>query len=289
MKINKEFVLKNLITICCVASVLLLLLPFCSVTFSISSSFIGDTDTAQALTGFDIIFDATGTPIGWLLLVCPAVLVGMNYIEALKKYKSVLAIVLPVVSLIAQIAAYAICKNKLIEAMGGADTVGGYGMESSIKSAPGIGFFLLIVAYIATFIAGAMTYHGLTLDKKGIAEFGNKIKENGIGGLMTETAGEPAPAEAAPAPAAAPVTAAPAAAPVAAPAPAAAPVAAPAPAAPATPVAPAPAAPAISTEDSLALLEKLAKMRDNGILTDEEFTEKKQDLLKHIGGTPTFL
>ena len=109
--------------------------------------------------------------------------------------------------------------------------------------------------------------------------------------------GDGAPAPAAPAPSASvPAAPAPAApAPVApAPAPAAArpeptpePVAAPAtPAIPKAPAAPAtPAAPIGSSAaggDPLAMLERLAALREKGILTDEEFAAKKAELLQRL-------
>lgn len=265
MKINKEFILKNLITICCIASVLLLLLPFCSVTGSVSSAFLGDASDSEVVTGFDVIMGDAGTFFGWLLLICPAVLVAMNYIEQLKKYKSVLAIVLPIVSIIAQIITLSSAKKAIAEAMGGSDTVSGYGTSISVKLSPSIGFYLLIIAYIATFIAGAMTYHGLTLDKKGITEFGNKIKETGLNGVeaakdigikvsqkaetvlpngAVQPEGSAHTASAEPAPAAVKTTE--------------------------------------NTADTLALLENLAKMKENGILTEEEFSAKKQEILKNI-------
>lgn len=275
MNINKEFILKNLITICCIAAVLLLLLPFCSVTGSVSSAFIGEASDSETLTGFDMILGDAASFFGWFLIICPAVLVAMNYIEALKKYKSILAIVLPIVSIIAQIIVISSAKKTVSAAMGGSDTVSGFGTSISVKLSPGIGFYFLIVAYIATFIAGAMTYHGLTLDKNGIAEFGNKIKDTGksgfesakeIGEKLAQKGGEAVNAakeRTAAAPEAAP-TEQPASAPAAAPAPAPAP------------------AQNISTADTLALLENLAKMKENGILTEEEFTAKKQELLKNI-------
>ena len=37
-----------------------------------------------------------------------------------------------------------------------------------------------------------------------------------------------------------------------------------------------------SAEDALQLIERLAKMRDSGILTEEEFQEKKRELLKGV-------
>ena len=54
MKIDKEFILKNLITICCIASVLFLLLPFASVSVEVESSFV-DASSSSSVSGFDII------------------------------------------------------------------------------------------------------------------------------------------------------------------------------------------------------------------------------------------
>jgi len=43
--------------------------------------------------------------------------------------------------------------------------------------------------------------------------------------------------------------------------------------------APAPAAPATATDDYIEELEKLASLRDAGVLTDEEFEAKKRQIL----------
>ena len=256
----KEFILKNLITICCVASVILLLLPFCKVTDTASAYYVEESDTTT-FTGFDVVLGDAGSLFGWLLIICPAVLVAMNYIEALNKYKSVLAIVLPIVSIVAQIAAFAACKKAFLAATGGQENIDlGFGVGMSIKTAPAIGFYLLIIAFIATFIAGAMTYHGLTLDKKGITEFGSKIVDAGKSGLESakelgtkvSEKREAAKAEASP-------VEAPAEAPAAKPEKA-----------------------GMNTADTLALLENLSKMKESGILTEEEFNAKKQELLKNI-------
>ncbi|MEV7775006.1 SHOCT domain-containing protein [Kitasatospora sp. NPDC086791] len=51
---------------------------------------------------------------------------------------------------------------------------------------------------------------------------------------------------------------------------------------PAPPPAPAPAAPAAapaSMDDKIAQLQQLAQLRDQGVLTDEEFAAQKQQLL----------
>jgi hypothetical protein len=49
--------------------------------------------------------------------------------------------------------------------------------------------------------------------------------------------------------------------------------------APPAPAAPAPAAAAAAAEDPILVIQKLAALRDQGILTEEEFTAKKAQLL----------
>lgn len=172
MKINKEFILKNLITFCCVASVILLFLPFANATVEMESSFI-DASSSTSVSGFNTIVGSNATLIAWIMLISPIVLVAMNYIKQLDKYKSILAIILPVLSIISAIIT--------LFTTGGSAT--GEGASASVKLTPNIGFFLVIVAYIGTFIAGAITFYGLKLSKEGIAEFGNKLKEEGLSSM----------------------------------------------------------------------------------------------------------
>ena len=173
MKINKEFILKNLITICCVASVILLFLPFANATVEMESSFI-DASSSTSVSGFDTIMGSNATLIAWIMLISPIVLVAMNYIKQLDKYKSILAIILPVLSIIsAIITLFSAGASSEASAMGES-------ASASVKLTPNIGFFLVIIAYIGTFIAGAITFYGLKLSKEGIAEFGNKLKEEGL-------------------------------------------------------------------------------------------------------------
>lgn len=167
MKINKEFIIKNLITICCIASIVLLFLPFGKMV-STSKNFLGSESFSKSISGFDIIIGEYATVLAWILLICPIVLIAMNYIKKLDKYKSLLAIILPIISIIT-----IIC---LLIFAGGGTQVSYTGASLSIKLVPHIGFFLLIISYIGTFIAGAITFHGLKFNKDSITEFGEKIK-----------------------------------------------------------------------------------------------------------------
>lgn len=174
MNINKELILKNLITICCVASILLLFLPFGKVTAEIDSSFISGS-SATSFNGFDAIFGDTSVMIAWLMLICPIILIAMNYIKQIEKYKSILAIVLPILSTISSIVT--------IFTAGVSSSASSMGANMEMKTSPQIGFFLLLIAYIGTLVAGAVTFYGLKFSKEGLAEFGSKLKEEGFSGM----------------------------------------------------------------------------------------------------------
>lgn len=259
MKIDKNFILKNIITICCAASLILLILPFGSVSASVSTVF-GGANSSTNFSGFDAVFGKSSVLIAWLMVICPVVLVAMNYIKQLDKYKSLLAIILPVVSTVAAIATLFTAGTKA--------SGGGAGVNVEIKTVPSIGFFLLLVAYIGTLVAGGMTFYGLKLSKEGLAEFRDKLKEEGAASINSlkekgqksengtavkeEKTGETAETS---------------------------------------------NGGAVlgglksmvksngnskQPEEVLALIEKLATMKADGILTEEEFAEKKKELLAQI-------
>ena len=262
MKIDKEFILKNLITICCAASILLLFLPFCSVTVGVS--ILGESSSSgAAVSGFDVVAGKAAVVWGWVMVICPALLVAMNYIKQLDKYKSILAIVLPIVSLISAIIAMFTAGSASAKATG-------MGSSVEVSVMPHVGFFLLVVAYIGTLVAGAMTFHGLKLSKEGIAEFRDKLKEEGVPGMdalkglgdkagqtfanmKNHTASENAPAQGENTTASA-----------------------------AAPQKVAKKTDMNNADRVLGLINQLNEMKQQGILTDEEFSEKKKELLAQI-------
>ncbi len=247
MNINKELIMKHLLTICCAISVLLLLLPFATVTVEVKSSFVSASSEATA-SGFDAAFGDGSTIVAWLMLICPIVLVAMNYIKQLDKFKNILALVLPIVSIVSAIATLF-----LIGAPSASASAGGGSASAEMSTSPAIGFFLLIVAYVATFVAGAVTFFGLKLSKDGIAEFANKIKSDGLnvavtnGEIVTEQETAKTVGEAKP-----------------------------------TPVKAAKKTNISQANDVLEVIKQLSEMKNQGIITEEEFTEKKKELLSQI-------
>ena len=253
MEINKEFVLKNLITICCVASVILLFLPFANATIEMESSFV-DVSSSTSVSGFDTIIGESSTFIAWVMLISPITIVAMKYIKQLDKYKNILAIILPVCSIISAIIT-------LFSAGVSAEAnVMGESGRASTELTPNIGFFLVIVSYIGTLIAGAITFYGLKLSKEGIAEFGNKLKREGLSSVeQIKDLGNKASENLS------------------------------------NKLYSSTGIPNDDTQktvkksinhnkiqETLDLIEKLSTMKDNGILTEEEFTTKKQELWEEI-------
>ena len=253
MQINKEFILKNLITIFCIATVLVLFLPFCTVSAGVSSAYIDDVSTSESITGFNLISNSVFW--AYFLLLCPVVLVAINYIEPIKKYKSILSIVLPIIAIISQFIILFASKKSVASILGG-EEIDLLGTQISVKLAPAMGFYLLMICYIGTVIAGAMTFYGLQLNKAGITELGNKIKESGLKGLdsLKESTSN---------------------------------------AVNSTNV----SYQAVNdipqntvkkdtnvnkANDVLVLINQLSDMKEQGILTDEEFSEKKKELLTQI-------
>lgn len=242
----KKMLQKHVLTILCAAAVLVLLLPFISVSAEISSSFVS-AESSVTTTGFS----AMGSTIfGYGLLAGPVLLVAMNYVKKLEKYKGLLAILVPIVCLIIEVITFFQAKGASASASGGFVNV-------EVSASLGIGFILLIVIYIAMIVAGAVLYHNFTLDKQGLERLksegagflGNgmdKIKEGTakIGGSLGEKFSNEEKSESS-----------------------------------------ATSKKSINhqkTQEILELIEKLASMKEKGILTEEEFAAKKQELLEGI-------
>lgn len=268
MKIDKQFILRNLITIFCVLGVVALFFAFITTSVKIESSFVGSNTQSTSISGWQAV---NGFPLGWLLVIGPVLLVAMNYIRKIEKYKGLLAILVPILCIavlfftLADAKSTAELGNKAMENINGIansaladmdDYDDEYGSDfsagqisSKVSASAGVGFYLLLIANIGIIISGAVTFFGLRLnDLSSVKESGRAILSSAreaAADLKTEGG-------------------------------AAAPVGQGAPAARAR------SGGKYKAEDALQLIERMAKMRDDGILTEEEFQEKKQDLLKGI-------
>lgn len=251
----KDLLKKHILTILCGVSLIVLFLPFLSVTAKMEV--LGQSSSSSTTTtGFGAIGEAF---LGWGLVLGPILLVAMNYIKQLEKHKGLLAIIVPILCIIIEVITFFQAKGA------SASASGGNGMASAeINASMGIGFFILILVYLGMIVAGAVLYHNFTLDKAGLERlktegadlFGDgisKIKEGGanlinsasekISNIQSNTPNSSSEETQKP---------------------------------------PKKNINHNKTEEILCLIEKLAAMKENGILTEEEFTVKKQELLEEI-------
>ena len=251
----KEMIKKNIITVLCVISIVVLALPLIKVSVSMDIMGYGG-ESEQSVTGFSAL---KASFLGIVLFVGPILLVAMNYIKQLDPHKKQLAIAVPAICLIALIIVILQAKSYLVNVSGG-----GEGFSVDVEYSIGLGAILAALSYIATAIAGAVTYHGLTLDKAGLEQLKNSsaallsnVQETAAHAV--ESATHAAETVKASVEGAVQNTA---------------------------PSNPAPAKKSANihrTEEILSLIQKLAAMKDSGVLTEEEFSEKKKALLDEIG------
>ena len=263
----KDILKKHLLTILCIVSIVAMFLPFMSA--AVKMEVLGSSSEAsQSMTGFSAAQEGF---LGYLLLIGPVLLIAMNYIKQLEKYKGLLAIAVPAVCFIVCIIVIVQTKSYTVKAMG----YGGDGsFDVEIKYSLGFGGILALLSYIGEAIVGAVTYHNFNLknisfDKDSIQRLKQEGKQmmQSVQGSICQAAHAVSDsvqnATARPEPS---VDQTDGVVPVRA----------------ETKPAPKKAVNLNHTEEILAMIEKLSKMKDAGILTEEEFTEKKHQLLSEI-------
>lgn len=146
------------------------------------------------------------------------------------------------------------------------------GFGTSIKVKIGFGAILALLSYVGTAVAGAVTYHNYTLDKNGLNRLRqessqllqsaqqkiSEVAQNAQNSEQTQPTSVQTPStdiQATPMNATPPVKA--------------------------KPVAKKPTN-LSRTDEVLAMIEKLSKMKEAGVLTEEEFNEKKKQMLSEI-------
>lgn len=252
----KELFKNHILTILSALAIIALFMPFLSINTEIDSAF-GSTKSSVTTTGFRAIGEAF---LGWGLIIGPVLLIAMNYVKRLENRKGLLAITIPFACILIEIVTFFQAKGASAAASGGNGMV-----EMDVKASIGIGFILLILIYVGMIISGAVLYHNFTLNKAGLERLKaegadllgdgfDKIKEGGAN-IINSTGKKISSVQSNVAATTAdngtqktikkPVNASKAA-------------------------------------DTLQLIEKLATMKDNGVLTEEEFSAKKQELLEEI-------
>lgn len=240
------FIQKNLLTILCVIAIAAMALPLCSVSVSIDSDFIS-SDSSTSMTGFAAMSESF---FAILLVAGPAILIAMNYIKKLEAYQGLLVTAVPLICILSLIFV-------LFEAKSGnvASQAAGYGMEVKVRA--GIGAILDFAAYLGMAAIGAVKYHNVTLNANSLermksagSDLLNSAKEKAAVVAQSISSGAEAASDRAQS----------------------APQSAPQPHRGRN----------NQAEDVLALIKHLHEMKESGILTEQEFAEKKEQLLSEI-------
>mgnify|MGYP003195655302 CR=1 FL=1 len=89
MKMNKEFILKNLMGIICAVIILALFLPFMSVKAEVSVGGFGGGSADQSMNGFSLVTD--GGFFGFAFILCLVAVAASCYIPQLKPFRKIIS------------------------------------------------------------------------------------------------------------------------------------------------------------------------------------------------------
>lgn len=154
MKLNKEFILKNLMGIICVLIVLALLLPFMSVKAEVSVGGFGGGSADQSVNGFSLVTD--GGIFGFAFILCLAAVAASCYIPQLKPFRKIIAAVGSVAGTICLFIASG-------AAAGGA--AAGTGVSAKVELSYQIGFWIILILMLALIAMSVIQFLGLKGNK----------------------------------------------------------------------------------------------------------------------------
>lgn len=150
-----EFLKKNIIAILCIISLLTLVFTWGEFTTTASVDMMGVEASSSGSQTFGGLTAAMSTIFGYLLIIGPVALIAMNYVKQLEEKKGLLAIAVPVVCIVAWILVV-MGADSIASAASAAGAGGNVKTEVSLA----FGAYLALVSYIATGVAGVLTFHG---------------------------------------------------------------------------------------------------------------------------------
>ena len=155
----KELIKKNLLTILSAVAIISLFFTFISI--STESSYTGEITTKY--TGLQACEVAK---LGYLLILGPVLLIVMNYIKALEKYKGMLSMTVPCVCLGVLIITFFLAKAG-VQSGGeaGSQIMESVGVDIDVSSSIGLGTVFAALSYVAMIIFGVKTQKDFTISK----------------------------------------------------------------------------------------------------------------------------
>lgn len=284
MKINKEFILKNLMTIICGITIIALFMPFIGVDASVSAGGFSASTGEETFNGYAIISE--GGFLGILIELCIAIIIASAYLPQLKQYRKIACAVSSVIGLICLFIVPGSIGKSISAAGGGGD------VSAKVNISYKLGFWIMLICYIALIAMSIIQYLGLKGNKvfdainqnsdqesaetsgataekfKSMAQNIASGASNAVGGIKDmissrQTQQDQAAQQAQPVQQVQAIPQAQTSSDVGV-------NASPAPVAKGNP------------EEAMKRIKELFEMKEAGILTEEEFNEKKQEFLQKI-------
>lgn len=280
MKVNKEFILKNLMTIICGITIIALFFPFIGVSADVGVGGFSANSGEVSVEGYLIIFD--GGFLGILMELCIMLIILSAYLPQLKPYRKIACAASSVIGFICLF----IVPNLIAKSI---NSESGGGVEVKAHISYKFGFWLMLICYVALIAMSVIQFLGLRGNKvfdainqnsvsynqveaapnavserfKNMAQNISENAANAVGNIKDKISSNTAPQEP-------PVQQVQSVQPM-------------------TTVQQAPTsnnisapAPKGNPEETMKHIKELFEMKEAGILTEEEFNEKKQEFLKMI-------
>ena len=172
MKLNKEFILKNLMGIICAVIILALFLPFMSVKAEVSVGGFGGGSADQSMNGFSLVTD--GGFFGFAFILCLVAVAASCYIPQLKPFRKIIS------AIGCLFIAPGSAASAVNAAAGGATA--GTGVSAKVELNYLIGFWIILILMLALIAMSVIQFLGLKGNK--VFDAVNSAEdENGTAGV----------------------------------------------------------------------------------------------------------
>ena len=173
MKMNKEFILKNLMGIICAVIILALFLPFMSVKAEVSVGGFGGGSADQSMNGFSLVTD--GGFFGFAFILCLAAVAESCYIPQLKPFRKNIS----AIGSVAGIVCLFIAPGSAASAV---NATAGTGVSAKVELNYLIGFWIILILMLALIAMSVIQFLGLKGNK--VFDAVNSAEdENGTAGV----------------------------------------------------------------------------------------------------------